>query len=262
MKGVGAPELLIDASVSPHHYSLRPSAARALDQADLIIWVGPELESFLIKQISTLDNGRRTLALLDQSGVTVYARRNNHTDHTHSDVPKDRQRDPHIWLDPLNVIAVAQVITKVLGELDREHAPIYMRNLTGLIERVSAAHEKISGLIAPIAHKSYVVTHDAFQYFEKRYKLHQTIYLSHVPTILPGAKSIAEVRARMTSRDAHCVFAEPQSGANWIPVLSEGKNVRTGILDPLGKDLRDGDGIEVILLRLAGAITSCLASSP
>ena len=54
MKGVGTPELLTDQGTSPHHMQLRPSQARSLDQADLLVWVGPELTPWLDRALEGL----------------------------------------------------------------------------------------------------------------------------------------------------------------------------------------------------------------
>ena len=57
MQGIGEPQLIIEGAGSPHTYSLRPSQARALQDADLIFWIGHELEAFLEKPVETIGTG-------------------------------------------------------------------------------------------------------------------------------------------------------------------------------------------------------------
>ena len=54
MEGVGTPDLIVGGAASPHAYALKPSQAKSLEEADLIFWIGPELESFLEKPIETI----------------------------------------------------------------------------------------------------------------------------------------------------------------------------------------------------------------
>ncbi|PKR57204.1 zinc ABC transporter substrate-binding protein [Thalassospira lohafexi] len=71
MDGVGEPTLLIDGAASPHAYSLRPSEARALQNADLVIYVSHSLESFLEKPLATLSVNSHQLELIDAPGLTL-----------------------------------------------------------------------------------------------------------------------------------------------------------------------------------------------
>lgn len=83
MEGVGTPTLLIRGAASPHAYSLRPSDARALANADLVVWVGPELESFLVKPMAVLPDGATDLRLMAVSGMTLYELSGDHDHHGH-----------------------------------------------------------------------------------------------------------------------------------------------------------------------------------
>jgi zinc transport system substrate-binding protein len=65
MEGIAEPKLLITGGSSPHNYSLRPSEARALAKADLVVWIGPQLESFLEKPLQNLATNARHLALVE-----------------------------------------------------------------------------------------------------------------------------------------------------------------------------------------------------
>ena len=261
MQGAGEPELLFDAALSPHHYALRPSHARALSNADLIIWIGPELESTLVRPIATLTHPDTSLVLLDQASVTVLKQRTLHqhtaSDRTQKSVPV--QRDPHIWLDPINAIAIAQVIANRLNMLDPAHTGLYETNLASLTQRLGAAHSTISSAMQPISNRSFAITHDSLQYFEKRYNLKKIIYLSQSPSVLPGAKRLSEVRSEMRIHHTECVFSEPQLGTSWVLALKEDITINSGTLDILGATLREDDGIETLLLNVAKEIVDCFS---
>lgn len=257
MSGVDKPALLLEANVSPHHYSLKPSDARTLGSADLVFWVGPELETFLVKPIATLARQARSVTLLDNKLITVYPLRGPEGHHEHG----TGNRDPHIWLDPVNAIAIARVVADTLSAMDEGQAQRYRSNLAEFESKLRELDTTISTMMAPVRSRSYVVTHDAFQYFERRYRLDQVIHLSYVPAVLPGARRISEARADIARRNARCVFTEPQLGGSWAPVLEDGYTLRSGVLDPLGINVPAGsDGYEQLLLNIARSLVDCLSA--
>lgn len=71
MKGVEAPRLLVDGAQSPHTYDLDPSEALAIENADLVVWVGPTLETFLTRPVRSLGRSEASLRLQDVEGVRL-----------------------------------------------------------------------------------------------------------------------------------------------------------------------------------------------
>ena len=71
MEGVGRPRLLVEGGASPHTYSLRPSEAQVLEEADLVVWVGEFLESFLTRPIQALAADAHVLELMRAEGVAL-----------------------------------------------------------------------------------------------------------------------------------------------------------------------------------------------
>ncbi|WP_299667753.1 zinc ABC transporter substrate-binding protein [uncultured Psychromonas sp.] len=97
MEGVGTPQLIVK-SGSPHGYTLRPSEARTLSHADLVIWVGHELESFLDKPLKTLAKDAKKLELADQLAGSLLTKRDfgNWEQHDHSEhAAHDDDHDDH-----------------------------------------------------------------------------------------------------------------------------------------------------------------------
>ena len=69
MDGVGTPALIVDGAGSPHTYSLKPSQARELEKADVVFWVGHQVESFLEKPLEAIASKAKTVELLDAHGL-------------------------------------------------------------------------------------------------------------------------------------------------------------------------------------------------
>ena len=99
MKGVGKPHLLLPTSSSPHSADLRPSGAQALQDADLVFWVGPRIEAFLVKPLETLAGDKKSIPLIDAEGMTLLPTRTGgnwekHShDHGHEGEDHDHDHD-------------------------------------------------------------------------------------------------------------------------------------------------------------------------
>ena len=93
MDGVGEPELIIDGVASPHNFQIKPSHAKMLQNADLVIWVGEDLESFLPTALKSIPKDAVVFELLDQSGLKKLKFREKnifegHDDHGHDNHAK------------------------------------------------------------------------------------------------------------------------------------------------------------------------------
>ncbi|WP_338033090.1 zinc ABC transporter substrate-binding protein [Hwanghaeella grinnelliae] len=169
-------------------------------------------------------------------------------------------KDPHIWLDPQNAIAMVRKIADVLSEDDPANADRYAANAAATIADLNKLIDEVSAQLAPLHDKQYVVFHDAYQYFEERFGLHAAGSITISPEITPGAERIHEIRDRVQDLGASCVFAEPQFEPRIISVVLEGSNAKAGTIDPLGADLDDGPELYFNLIRnMATSMRDCLS---
>ncbi len=270
MAGVGAPRLLIPGAASPHTFALKPSDARAIAGARVVFWIGPELERFLTKPLASLaapGDGARVVALARADGVGVLpARRvgawaddNGDADHRR-DHDHDRDAaDPHSWLDPVNAAAMVRAIVETLPAADPGNAARYRGNGDAALAELAALHAEVAATLAPVRDVPYVVFHDAYQYFEKRFGLAAAGAIAVGAGRAPGARRVAELRRVIVARGAACVFAEPQFEPALARTLVEGTGARIGTLDPLGAALPPGSGLYGELLRrMARSLADCL----
>ncbi|MEZ5601313.1 MAG: zinc ABC transporter substrate-binding protein [Candidatus Competibacteraceae bacterium] len=281
MQGVGEPLLLVSGGASPHDYSLKPSEARAIDQALVVFWIGPDLESFLIRPLDNVKDKIRVVALLDAPGMTVlplreggtwepHGHEHGHDEHGH-ETPEDgddhehehvhqADHDPHVWLDPVNAIAMVRRIMTVLGEVDVAHRADYQRNGAALIERLDRLNQRLTTELAPIKQQPYLVFHDAYQYFERRYNLDAIGSVTMSAERRPGAKRVADIQARIRDLQVRCVFSEPQFQPALVETIIAGSAARRGVLDPLGAELPPGpDAYFQLLQGLATSLRACLS---
>ena len=278
MDGVGTPSLIVKGAASPHTYSLKPSDASALQQADVIFWVGHGFEAFLEKPLEALGADARISALEDAPGLVTLPFREGgafephddgdeegHDDHAHEGEAHEagghdhHGMDAHLWLDQANAKAMTAEIRRVLTEADPANAVRYEKNALALSARIDALTGEIETTLAPVKDKPFIVFHDAYQYFEKRFGVRVAGSVTVSPENLPGAARVAEIHDKIATLGATCVFAEPQFEPKILSVVTEGLPAKSGTLDPEGGALTEGPELYFELMRnLAGSIRSCL----
>lgn len=287
MQGVGEPKLIVQGAGSEHVYSLKPSDAEAIEHAKVIFWAGPSMETFLDKPIDTLGEGAKVVALGEADGLTrlkfreggpFEAHDHGHEghDHAHDDKKHDHaaeaseaghdhdhghgEYDLHFWLDPQNGKVLATDIAKTLSASDPEHAAQYEKNAREYGEKIDALTNEIASELEPVKGKPFIVFHDAYQYFENRFGVKAAGSITVSPEKAPGAARIKEIHDKIKSLGAACVFSEPQFEPKLVKTVIDGTDARTGVLDPLGAELKDGPELYPQLIRnLADSLKTCLS---
>lgn len=263
MQDLGSPQLLLRGSQSPHSFSLRPSDARMLQQADVLFWIGPALELPLARLLPNLSHPQ-SVSMLDAPGVTKLPQRALDADpqadagdvgeHRHGDAGPD----PHIWLSPANAIAMGHEIARVLGARDPGNSARYQANAELLAQRLGALDQRLARQFAGVD-GSYAVFHDAYQYLEQRYGLHSTGTVTSHPERSPGVGHLQALRARLARDQVRCLFSEPQFQPRLVATVSEGLAIRHAVLDPLGTEIPPGPGAyEGLMQAIADRFTTCM----
>ncbi len=272
MEGVGEPELIIDGVASPHNFQIKPSHAKMLQNADLVIWIGDDLESFLPTALKSIPKDAVVFELLDQSGLKKLKFREKnifegHDDHGHDEHAKKEDDhddhghghgsfDPHIWLDPANAKVIVKKITNQLSKIDKDNASTYKANSKKVIKDLDGLIKEVKNEINKDA--SFVVFHDAYQYFEKRFGLSVIGALTVNPDVMPGAEQLSEIREVIEHEKAKCIFSEPQFNPNIINSIASDTGVKTGVLDPLGANIDKGKNMYFDLIKdMSNSLKDC-----
>lgn len=270
MDGAGEPVLLVKSGASPHVHALKPADAKALNDADLIVWVGPKLESFLVKPIASLGGGARVETLIEAEGLTLHPLRAggpfeaNDDDRHESDADDQHGQqdiDGHIWLSPDNAKRIAEIAYRALIAIDPARANLYRRNLQSVKDRIDALDRELAGRLAPARAVPFVVYHDAFQYFERHYGLSAAGSITLSPDRQAGVRRIAAIRRKLGELDVACLFTEPQFEPALIESIAGDTGVRVGRLDPLGVGAAPGKQAYFEMMRaLAEGFRACLVA--
>lgn len=265
MGDTGEPHLMLRGGRSPHNAALRPSDLKRLRDAAIIVWVGPTLENFLAKPLAAFQNRSAIITLLDLQSMKRLARRagtswdQHDRDHEAPRGLSDRVIDPHVWLSPINAIAIARSVAEALILEDPANSTSYKRNTRDLIMRIGALEERLGKSLAPVRRDPYLVFHDAFQYFERHFALQALGAVSINPERRSGARRLTEIRRRIEQSAVRCVFREPQFPPRILNTLTQGTKTRIGILDPLGAAIPPGPNHWFTLMSdLGAALVGCL----
>ncbi|MES3711354.1 zinc ABC transporter substrate-binding protein [Pseudomonas putida] len=261
--GVGSPDVLLPPGASPHHYALRPSDVRRVGDADLLYWIGPDMENFLPRVLAS--RSKATVAVQSLAGMKLRHfgedshshEEEDHDDHDHDHRPGSL--DAHLWLSSANARVIAAKMADDLAQVDPANAARYQSNLKAFDERLDALDGRIKARVAGIADKPYFVFHEAFDYFEAEYGLKHTGVFSVASEVQPGAQHVAAMRKRLQEVGKTCVFSEPPLRPRLAETLTAGLPVRLAELDALGgTDPVDGKGYERLLEKLGGELAGCL----
>ena len=301
MDGVSEPSLIIEGTNNPHTFVFKPSHAKLLEEADMVFWIGEDLEAFMEKPLKSLASNAKKIAFMDLASIEKLKFReenifddhddhdghddeheghddhddhkdDDHDDHDDHDGHDDEHEghddhagheghnhgefDAHIWLDPMNAKEMVHEIVHELSELDPSNKEIYDANANKTLKSLDKLIEDVDKAVPKDI--SYIVFHDAYQYFEKRFGVSSVGALTLNPDVLPGAKQIADVQDLISDKGIKCIFSEPQYNPKIIETLASDMNISTGIIDPLGAYLEKGNTMYFDLIKqISSSIDKC-----
>ena len=267
--GVTPTEVLLPDGASPHDFALRPSDIQRLRSADLVLWVGPDMEAFLTKALVPI-SATRKLAISELPAVKpLLMRGEDDDDHDHAGEAHNHADDDHghhhgeynmhVWLSPEVAKVTAIAIHDRLLELMPQNKDKLDANLRQFENLLTQTDKNVGNMLTPVQGKGYYVFHDAYGYFEKHYGLSPLGHFTVNPEIQPGAQRLHQIRTQLVEQKAVCVFAEPQFRPAVINAVAKGTTVRSGTLDPLGIGIALGkDSYGKFLTQLSSQYVSCL----
>ena len=256
-------------SSSPHHFALKPSHARQLQAADALILVDFGLESFLKKPVASLPN-LQVVELSGAPGLRLFESRevgrfeSGIIQWTHGMITRITitrlKIDLHLWLDPENGIVMAAHLAEIFATLDPAGADLYQANFQQFRKQMTLQIKRLKARLTPYREKPYVVFHDAYQYFEKRFDLKAPGVLTLNPEMAASAKVVQELRVYIQLHNVRCAFREPQFSSAILESLIEGLDVDIGIFDPLGASGVRGVALyPQIIEGMADAFEQCVS---
>lgn len=279
MDGVGAPHQLLPQGADPHDFALRPSDAKALGDANLVIWVGASLTPWMADPLETLAGDAVHLTLLETEGWTKLDFPEGGHDHGHGDEDHEDDHDddhegehdeehhddhedehagdvdPHAWLSPVAASAWLSHISEELSAIDPDNAATYAANAAAAAQDLAALSSEISGQLNAAQIGPYVLPHAALQYFEVQFGVPSAGTVGAYDNATPGPAHIAELKAEM--EDVVCVLHEPTND-KWAKLLTEGTDAKIAPLDLTGAMQTSGADLYPAMMRdIAANLIDC-----
>ena len=283
MDGVGSPNLLVDGSSSPHTFQLKPSHATMLQEADVVFWIGEDLESFLETPLDSIAVNARKITLMDSDQIELLKFREKnvfedhhdehegHDDHDeheeHADGHDEHEGhddhghhhgefDIHFWLDPEIAKSIVKIASLELSKVNPANQATYQTNASNAVSELDKLINDTRTKIKSNA--KYIVFHDAYQYFEQRFGIEVIGALTVNPEVLPGAKQLAEIREVIEHEKVNCLFSEPQFNPSIANTIAQDTGIKAAVLDPLGAELEPGKELYFQLINdMASSFESC-----
>jgi len=231
---------------------------RTLETARVVFRIGSGLETFLDKPLATAIPTRAVITLADTTGIQALGSRHQHGDNHAGHAAGSA--DLHLWLNPVNAIAMSREIARALSDVDSAHQADYLANAQQLIAQIEATDVRIRQQLAPLSQQPYLSFHDAWQHFDTHYGLNFAGAVTLDVSRLPGARHVQDIRKIIEEKRAVCLFQEPQFSPAMVKTLVEGSSIRIGELDPLGMQLPlNKDTYPALLQAAADSFQQCLS---
>lgn len=242
---------LLPPGASAHHYQLRPGDRVALARADLVLWVGPAHEAFLIR---VLAGSPRLLTTQQLPGMRLLPKRRPDGGRVLAGTV-----DAHVWLDAGNAAVIARAVAEALAARDPAHAGAYRRNAEALAGRLRAWEAAQAQRFARLPARAYLAWHDAYQYLEPGLGLEFRGSVLSGDEDRPGARHVLLLSERVRREELRCLLGEPGFDPALARQVFRGHPARLVSVDEVfaAAPLAPG-GFEAGLARLADDVHACL----
>ena len=268
MDGVGEPLLIMRGASSPHTFSMRPSDAAMIEDAQVVFMIAHEMEVSLVRPLAALVGDARVVELALAPGIVLLPLREGATFAAHDEGEEHSEEDEehehgafetHVWLDPVYAGEMARAIAGTLSEVDPDNAATYAANAEALLLQLDDLTAEVYAALTPSRGWPFIVFHNAYRYFEVRFDLASTGAIAVSSAQMPGVRRIVELRNTVRELGTVCVLAEPQFDSGIVRTITEGTPARTGVIDPVGAAIESGPELYFTLLRdMVASFRDCL----
>ncbi|HTR01198.1 MAG TPA: zinc ABC transporter substrate-binding protein [Candidatus Acidoferrum sp.] len=244
--GISTPIVVMAPGQDPHHLSLRPADRRALEQADIVLWVGPALEQPLEKVVAT--SGKVIITAQTLKGIQL--------------ITDDNVVDPHLWLDVANTRVIAAALLEALRQRDAANAVRYQANAERFSLQLDQLNNELKTALQPWQRQPWAVSHQAFRYFARQYGLQEPTALTDSNNAAPGVQRVLQLRERISRQGITCLITEPSENHQQLDSMLDNKLVSVVTADAMGTALNPAADAYIALLRQVGvALQQCLGGS-
>ena len=211
----------------PHDVELSVARTAEVAEADLVLHLGG-FQPVVDDAVEQVAEGA-VVDAADAADLVATGSEHEHEDEAH----EDEEADPHFWLDPQRLSAVAGPVAESLAEADPDNAEDYRANLQTLEDELASLDDDLTQGLADCERDVVVVSHDAFGYWAQRYGLDVHSIAGLSPDAEPSVQHLRELQDLIESEGVTTVFSERLASAELADTLSSDLGLQTAVLDPV-----------------------------
>ena len=253
---------LTPAGAEPHDLELTPDQVDALEDADLVLYLGAGFQP-AVEEVAERrrDGAVDVLEAVELEEGDAHAEEEG-GEHANEDEHGHEGNDPHFWLDPVRMVAAVELVEEALAEVAPEHAGAFAENARAYTAELRALDEDFEAALATCARRTIVTSHAAFHYLVERYDLEQLAISGLSPESEPDPRRLAELADLIAREGVTTVFYETLVSPDVAQTLAREAKVQTAVLNPLegltDDDVDDGKDYAAVMRDNLSALTAAL----
>lgn len=213
-----------------HDYSISTSEMKILEDSDIFIINGANMEAFMDKVINQMPN----LKIIEASkDIQLLENTCNEKHNENQDTNKEHEPNPHVWLSISKAIEQVENIENMLCEYDPKNKEVYEKNANNYIIELENLKEEMHKDLDNIKNKNIITFHESFPYFAEEFNLNIVGVIEREPGSQPSAKELKEIIELIKSLDVRAIFTEPQYPAKIAQIIKSETGVNVYTLDPI-----------------------------
>ncbi|SHH33535.1 MULTISPECIES: metal ABC transporter solute-binding protein, Zn/Mn family [Virgibacillus] len=219
--------------VDAHTYEPTSKDMTNIAKSDAFIYLGAGLEGFAENAADALRSEDVELVELGKN-EHLFDKETNHTvsDHSHEDGEHADKagaheshthgdHDPHVWLDPLRMITLSDMVKERLIKLNPDDKQLYENNFDQLTEQLQSLDADFTSVLEAATNKHILVSHAAYGYWEERYGLEQISINGLSPNHEPSQKELTEIIDQAENDDLHYIIFEQNTSNRISKVIQD-----------------------------------------
>jgi len=260
-------ENLLPASEDPHDAQLRPREYKKLQSASLLVVNGLGLESWLPRALATLPK--------EHQPPLVELAAGSDTELIHGSTPlkpfgggdagfvsgADTNTNPHVWLDPILMVAGVSNVLAALVRIDPDHTEVYRRRAGVYTDRLLSLDQELRAGLLPLREQPLVTYHDAFPYFTRRYHLNLIGVIETIPDVEPAPHYLTHLLQTIRAWNGRVIITEPELSSRLGRRLAKDMGAVTIDLETLETGELVPDGYEAAMHRNLRVLRQALGGS-
>ncbi len=209
--------MVVPNGVDSHDYEPSMNQLKEIENAQLFIYNGANYESWADKVVGNIIDEKRTINASQLVDLNVI----------------DGNPDPHIWLNPDNMIQIGKAIKEKLVSLDEKNKDEYEKNFNELSDRLRELDNRYFEVLKDKNKDSIIVSHAAFGYMTERYGFNQIPVSGISPEQEPSPKTIANLIEIARNKNHEYIFLETLASPKTVQVIAEETNLQILTLNPI-----------------------------